>query len=69
MIESLRFTLDTMQNAILDVKAQNTQLWERVRVLEAKQNENTLQFGVSKLTESNKDTPRALPRHSLVPVH
>ncbi|XP_033647325.1 fibrillin-2-like [Asterias rubens] len=70
MIDGLRSTLDTMQDAILDVKAQNTQLWERVRVLEAKQNENTLPFdGVNKLQDPNKDPPRALPRHSLFPVH
>ena len=32
MIDGLRSTLDTMQDAILDVKAQNTQLWERVSI-------------------------------------
>ncbi|XP_038054395.1 fibrillin-2-like [Patiria miniata] len=68
MILGLRDTIATMQNAILEVKAQNEQLWERIRSIEDRQNENSA-LATHKLTmQEPAQKPKTLARHSL-PVH
>ncbi|XP_022104903.1 fibrillin-2-like isoform X2 [Acanthaster planci] len=65
MILGLRETVATMQNAILEVQAQNRQLWERIRAIEDQQNENSA-LATHKLTvQKLPHQPKTLARHSL----